>query len=150
MCIRDSINAEYMGKSSMLGKLGLVLLLDQVPRNLFRGTKQMYSTDSTILSFVLNLIETGEDSEFCPLHRAILYFPLIHSENLEHQKLSIEKYKKLLELKDGINNMTLESFFKIAENHFYPISTFGRFPERNKVLERKNTDKEIAYLKAIY
>ena len=136
--------------ASRQGRIALILILDQVPRNIFRGTKQMYATDEDALQLTTKIIAEKIDLEYSPVERAILYFPLIHSENPENQKLSAEKYEALQTLKDGCNNEILESFKKISENHFSPIMIFGRFPERNVVLQRTNTEKEAVYLKAIY
>ncbi len=137
-------------KKTNLGRAGLVMILDQVPRNMFRGTKEMYQTDPAILALVLGWIDQKLDLDCSPIERAIMYFPLIHSENAEHQRLSVKKYDELQAFKDGFNNLALESFAKIAENHFGPIMTFGRFPERNAVLKRQPTPEEKVYLSAIY
>lgn len=122
------------------GCLALVLLLDQFPRNMFRGTPQAFTTDSKALSVARQAIAQGFDQQLPPVQRQFFYFPLEHSENLENQRQAVALFRKI---KD--DSETADSY-PYALRHYEIIERFGRFPHRNQILGRKTTPKEAKFL----
>jgi uncharacterized protein (DUF924 family) len=118
------------------GALALVLLLDQFPRNLFRGTPRAWATDAAALSAAERAIARGHDRAIEPALRAFLYMPLMHAEELAAQERSVALFAEL-----GIP-VNLEA----AHEHHGLIRRFGRFPHRNPVLGRPETAAERDYL----
>ncbi len=121
------------------GCLALVLLLDQFPRHVYRGTPQSLATDEKALLVAKQALHKGFDQVLDPVKRGFLYIPFQHSENLNDQKRSVELYGAM---KD--DNPT---GFMYAERHYTPIEKFNRFPHRNEVLGRESTAEEIEFLK---
>jgi uncharacterized protein (DUF924 family) len=116
--------------------LSYVILFDQFSRNMFRDKKEAFATDDIALSLTIASIYKGEDSEFETKHRNFLYLPLMHSEKLAIQELSIKKFKE-------VNNGEDHSY---AIAHYNIIKQFGRFPHRNKILGRTSTTQELEFL----
>ena len=127
------------------GRLALVVALDQLPRNLFRGTSRAFAYDPYTAALCLAAVHTGEDRKLLPVQRAFLYMPLQHFEDLQAQQTSVELYEKL-----GAENpqtkIFTEGFTPYAREHRDIIARFGRFPHRNAVLGRKSTPEEAEYL----
>jgi len=117
------------------GALALMILLDQFPRNCFRGTGHMYATDPLARHFAENAIAAGLDLELEEVVRVFLYLPFEHSELLAHQQRSVE-----LVAARAPNDL------KYAEEHLDIIRRFGRFPHRNRMLGRETTREEQAFL----
>jgi uncharacterized protein (DUF924 family) len=122
--------------------LALVLLLDQFPRNMFRGTAQAFATDTKARELSRHAISAGFDRELPPIMRMFLYLPLEHSENLEDQLESVRLTCALAAENPGHTEM-LEQ----AEQHLEVIRRFGRFPGRNHALGRQSTQEEMNFLK---
>ena len=123
------------------GCLALIILLDQFPRNMFRGQPQAFATDSQALSYAQHAVTQGFDQELLPLQRWFVYMPFEHSENIEHQRQSVELFKKLSDeanFADGLD---------YAYRHIKVIERFGRFPHRNEILGRETTPEEAEFLK---
>ncbi|MGL5083408.1 MAG: DUF924 family protein [Microcoleaceae cyanobacterium] len=120
--------------------LALVLLLDQFPRNLFRGQPQAFATDYKALTTAKFAIEQGFDQHFPPTQRAFFYLPLEHSETLADQRQSAALFRQLGEYPD------LESYIDYAVRHLEVIQRFGRFPHRNQILGRVSTPEELDFL----
>lgn len=130
------------------GTLAYIIVLDQFSRHVFRNSKKAYSQDSHALKSCMDGIEKRFDRELHPIERIFFYMPLMHSESMEMQKLSVEKFREL-ESEDvndkGLNEMlTLSRDF--AERHFDVIERFGRYPHRNKILKRNSTPEELEFL----
>lgn len=121
--------------ASPQGALALVLLLDQFPRNAFRGTPQMYTTDRLARVIADIAIGAGHDHEIDPMLRMFFYLPFAHSEDLGDQDRSVALFL-------GLPPPGPEH----AERHRDIIRRFGRFPHRNAILGRKTTPTEAAYL----
>ncbi len=117
------------------GALALVVLLDQITRNIHRGTRRMYAGDGKAVAICLAAIERGDDASFSDDERQFLYMPLMHSEDRALQERSLEKFREL--------GQSLE----YAEHHASIVFRFGRFPHRNGVLGRKSTPEEVEFLK---
>lgn len=128
-------------KTSPQGCLALIILLDQFPRNLFRGQPKAFATDSLALAYTKHAITQGFDQELLPLQRWFIYMPFEHSESIEHQHQSIELFQKLCEQEN------LTEPLDYANRHFKVIERFGRYPHRNDILGRETTPEEAEFLK---
>jgi uncharacterized protein (DUF924 family) len=114
--------------------LALVIVLDQFPRNMFRGDPRSYSTDSKAQETAEYAVDRAFDRELPEFQRAFLYMPFMHSEDLEHQRRSVELFRGS---RDSSN---------YAVRHMEIIERFGRFPHRNEVLGRRTTPEEAEFL----
>jgi uncharacterized protein (DUF924 family) len=119
------------------GCLALILLLDQFPRNMFRGEVQSFATDRQALAVAQHAIAQGFDQELLPIQRMFIYLPFEHSERLEHQHQAVQ----------GMRSLQIEDVTDYALKHRAVIERFGRFPHRNKILGRSNTPEEEEFLK---
>ena len=131
------------------GTLGLIILLDQFSRNIYRGTLKAFAQDSIALEICLRGIEKGFDIKLHPVERLFFYMPLEHQEDLEIQKKSVEYFSMLEKLflsSPSLASM-LSEFRKYAEMHYVIIKRFGRFPHRNEILGHESTPEEIEFLK---
>jgi uncharacterized protein (DUF924 family) len=117
------------------GSLALMILLDQFPRNCFRGTGHMYATDPLARHFAGKAIAAGHDLALDAEIRVFLYLPFEHSEHLADQEISVDLHAA----KAG-------SDLKYAVEHRDIIQRFGRFPHRNRMLGRETTPEEQAFL----
>lgn len=122
--------------------LALTLLLDQFPRNMFRGTERCFETDSQALEVAQTALSKGFDQSLLPVERMFLYLPYEHSENLTHQATAIALFESLVQ-----TDPELRSALDYAHRHRDVIARFGRFPHRNAALGRKSTSAEEAFLK---
>jgi len=123
---------------SAAGYLGLVIVLDQFSRNIYRDSPEAFAADAKALRLTLAAIELRLDEELSAEQRSFLYLPLRHAEDLAMQQLGLEKTRELNALGYGSD--------KYALNHLELIERFGRFPHRNELLGRANTAEEAAYL----
>jgi len=123
-------------EQSAEGALALLILLDQFPRNMFRGDARAFATDPLALSVAAGGIVRGFDAQVPPDLRGLFYLPFEHSEDLADQERGIAFYKAIGDA-DGL---------KWAELHADIIRRFGRFPHRNAVLGRTTTAQEQAFL----
>ncbi|WP_137158194.1 DUF924 family protein [Rhizobium sp. FKL33] len=119
------------------GALALVVLLDQLSRNLHRGTPHAFGQDHRALSLTTKALAEGWDQEFPERERQFFYLPLMHSEDPAHQQTCVALY-------EAIDN---ENALKFAREHRDIIDRFGRFPHRNEVLGRESTEEEEEFLK---
>lgn len=119
------------------GSLALILLLDQFPRNLFRGTARAFAADGRALAVARRALERGFDETLPPVMRLFLYLPFEHSEDLADQERSVALIKAL----DNAE------WLDYAVRHRDIIARFGRFPHRNAALGRPTTAEEAAFLK---
>ena len=120
------------------GALALLLLLDQIPRNIFRDSAHSWATDGLARHYANRAIEAGHDQAFDVALRAFFYLPFEHSEDLADQERSVA----LFEVADD------KTFMSYAIGHREAIRKFGRFPHRNAALGRVNTAEEQAWLDA--
>jgi uncharacterized protein (DUF924 family) len=118
------------------GALAVILLLDQLPRNMFRGQRETYKTDPVALMAADRAIERGFDGQVEPEFRRFFYLPFMHSESLADQERSVI-----------LNEALGEDSIKWARHHHDIIARFGRFPHRNAILGRESTPEEEAFLK---
>ncbi|MDO8892683.1 MAG: DUF924 family protein [Sulfurimicrobium sp.] len=123
-------------KSSPEGCLALVIVLDQLPLNMFRGEASSFSTEQQAVEVCKLAIARGYDRTIDPGRLGFLYMPLMHSENLADQDLSVKMFEQA----------GLEGNLRFARHHRELIRKFGRFPHRNAVLGRESSREELEYL----
>ncbi len=128
------------------GRLALILVTDQFPRNIFRGAPQAFAYDEIALRLSLDGLAGGEDRQLRPIHRVFLYLPLEHSEDLEHQVRCVALFRQLASDVPETHTKVFEGFLDYAEQHHAIIERFGRFPHRNAILGRESTPAEIEFL----
>ncbi|MCP8936973.1 DUF924 domain-containing protein [Alsobacter sp. SYSU M60028] len=118
------------------GALALVLLLDQMPRNMFRATPRAYASDAKAREVAEAAIAAGHDTEVEPALRQFFYLPFMHAESIEAQDLCVALYEAMGDA-DSL---------KWARHHRDIVARFGRFPHRNAVLGRETTPQEREWL----
>ena len=128
------------------GRLALILLLDQFRRNIFRNTAEAFAKDSVALKLCVEGAMAKKDKGLSPIERAFFYMPLQHAESKKVQAKSVELFNRLAEAVSPTYRETFETMAQFAELHRDIIDQFGRFPHRNKLLNRQNTPEEAAYL----
>ena len=120
--------------------LALVIVLDQFPRNMYRGDPRSYATDRKAQETAEYAVDHAIDRELPDFQRAFLYMPFMHSEDLEHQRRAVELFGTLQEWGDS-------DPAHYAVLHMRIVERFGRFPHRNEVLGRPTTLEEAEFLK---
>jgi uncharacterized protein (DUF924 family) len=128
------------------GSLALVILLDQFSRNLYRGTPAVYANDVQAQDVVLSLLEKDRDRGFNIPARIIFYHPLHHAENLNLQEKAVSLFEGILESSPDGWRETVAGNLAFIKSHRDIIREFGRFPHRNKILDRLSTPEECQYL----
>jgi uncharacterized protein (DUF924 family) len=118
------------------GALALVIVLDQFPRNMFRGHARTYQADAVARAVADRAIARGFDSRVAHDERQFFYLPFMHSEHLPDQE-------RCVALARGYGD---DEFLKYAEQHADIVRRFGRFPHRNAMLGRATTPEEQAFL----
>lgn len=129
------------------GWLALVLLLDQLPRMIYRDTPKAFAGDERAQKLVAHGLKLGRDQHLDPLHRSFIYLVLEHTENLDAQNQAVARFTDLLPLLPATDREFLTSSLDYAERHREVIKRFGRFPHRNDILGRVSTPEEIEFLK---
>ena len=120
-------------------RLSLILLLDQFPRNMFRGTARAFATDAQALALALSGMQSAADAALEVVERIFFYMPLQHAESREVQEESVAAYRRLLSEAPPELHEHFASTLRSAQNHRGIIERFGRFPYRNQVLGRSTT-----------
>src|SRR5262249_51790388 len=116
--------------------LARIIVLDQFPRNMFRGTPRAFAADPLALAAAKHLAAKGYDRDLLPVEKQFAYLPFEHSESLPDQERGCELMKTLD-----------EDLYGWAVKHKVIIERFGRFPHRNEILGRQSTPEEIEFLK---
>lgn len=129
------------------GWLALILLLDQLPRMIYRESPFAYSGDLRAQHLVERGLAAGWEQALAPLEQTFVYLVLEHSENLASQNLAVELFAGLLEQVGEDERAYFLNSLDYAERHLRVIARFGRFPHRNQALGRDSTADEISYLK---
>jgi uncharacterized protein (DUF924 family) len=128
------------------GRLALILLLDQMPRVIHRGSPAAFAQDAKARRVAAKGLESAADRLLRPIERVFFYLPFEHSEDPLDQRRSVELFR---ELAAGVPDAWRESFdfyLDFAVRHREIIDRFGRFPHRNATLGRESTPEEIAFL----
>lgn len=118
------------------GALALLILLDQMPRNMFRGHPRTWATDQHALAMAEHAIAQGFDREVPEELRGFFYLPFMHAEDIAAQERSVALYTE----------RGSEDSLEWARHHRDIVARFGRFPHRNEVLGRSSTPEELAFL----
>ena len=124
-------------QDSAEGALALIILLDQFPRNMFRGTPEMFQADPKCREITRSALDHKFDAEVPQAARQFVYMPLMHSEELEDQELCVKLFEADPALEDNV---------PYAIDHRDIVLKFGRFPHRNEILGRETTAEEQAFL----
>jgi uncharacterized protein (DUF924 family) len=119
------------------GALALTIVLDQFPRNMFRGEARCYATDPLARQVANRALKRGYDQDVPAVERRFFFLPFMHSEDMADQRRCVALYRE-----------ADDDDLKYAVRHADIIRRFGRFPHRNAVLGRATTAEEQAYLDA--
>lgn len=122
--------------------LALVLVLDQLPRNIFRGSMRAFATDAAALAAAKHAVAREDDRAMRPVERLFLYLPFEHAESLAEQRRACELLEPLARYPET------DDAYRYALAHREVIERFGRFPHRNSILGRASTPEELEFLKA--
>ncbi len=128
------------------GLMALVTLLDQFPRNIYRGSRQAFSGDARAREWVNWAIANGIDRSMPAAWRLMLYMPLQHAENLSDQNLSVAMYELLLMTTPEQCHERIADSLRWARRHRDIVARFHRFPHRNAVMQRPSTLQESDWL----
>jgi uncharacterized protein (DUF924 family) len=128
-------------EASPEGALALVLLLDQIPRNIFRDTPRAYATDPAACAAADRALARGFDQMVPPVWRRFFYMPFHHSENIDDQRRSQALFDT--QPRDPDRRGSLRRY---GHPYIEVIERFGRFPHRNAILGRESTPTELAFL----
>jgi len=126
--------------------LALVLVLDQFPRNIWRGSARAFAHDAKALDAARDGIARGYLNALAPLEQAFIVLPFQHSELIGDQLESVRLSSEIARTAPEVWRPLLEHYLQFAMQHLALIKRFGRFPHRNKILGRVATDAEEAYL----
>jgi uncharacterized protein (DUF924 family) len=140
LCERASTGELEAWRAEPASCLALVILLDQFPRNMFRGTARAFATDLLAREAASLILEKGWDKAMTPDERMFAYLPFEHSESIADQERCLALMKEL-----AIHPQTAD-MPRWAEAHLVIIRRFGRFPHRNAALGRESTTEEIEFL----
>lgn len=143
--------AEACGASVPLGRaemLSLVLALDQLPRNLYRGSSRSFQYDPLALEVASRIVRARADEQLHPVMAAFVYLPFEHAEDRTCQEQAVVGFRGLLERASTPLKEQFAQFLQYAEQHLAVIEEFGRFPHRNRILNRTPTAAETAYLES--
>ncbi|MGR3617377.1 MAG: DUF924 family protein [Paracoccaceae bacterium] len=121
------------------GALAYIILMDQMPRNMFRGSAQAFSSDRAALCMAKAAVDRGWDMRIDEPARQFFYLPMMHSENLCDQERCVRLMMTRMP-ENGASNLLH------ARAHRQIIRQFGRFPYRNEVLSRNSTKPEMAFV----
>ncbi|MHC8348282.1 DUF924 family protein [Pseudomonas sp. RT4P38] len=128
------------------GWLALVLLLDQLPRMIFRDTPKSFAGDLRAQALVAQGIAADFDRQLRPIQRVFIYLVFEHCENLAVQNEAVSRFIALVAEQPVADRAVFADNLDYAERHQKVIARFGRFPHRNAVLERESTAEELEFL----
>jgi len=128
-------------------RLSLVVVLDQFPRNMFRGSARAFAYDAQALGLTLSGMQSAADAALDVVERLFFYMPLQHAENSEVQDESVAAYRRLVSEVPSELAGPFQGTLRSAENHRQLIARFGRFPHRNHALGRESTPQEQEWLR---
>lgn len=128
------------------GALAVILLCDQLSRNVWRGQAQAFALDPVANRLARDLIARSLDKTFYPIERVFIYLPLEHEESLEAQHESVRLFTALAEEAPEAQRGLFRGFLDYAHQHRDIIARFGRYPHRNAVLGRETTAEEADFL----
>ena len=124
------------------GALARLIVLDQLTRNVYRGTPRAFAGDALALALAVSMTEQRLDQQLAPMLRAFAYLPFEHAEDLAMQARAVELFQLLSQAQPGFDGM-----LDYAQRHQEVIARFGRFPHRNAILARPSTPEEVEFLR---
>ncbi|MDM7941915.1 MAG: DUF924 family protein [Hydrogenophaga sp.] len=128
-------------------RLALIVLLDQLSRNVHRGQRRAFDGDARAQRLTQRSLDEGMDTTLTPAGRVFLYMPLMHAEQLPLQEECVARFQRLVDSSPEALRDTLAGNLRFAVVHRDIVARFGRFPHRNAVLGRTTTPDEAAFLK---
>jgi uncharacterized protein (DUF924 family) len=128
------------------GRLALILLFDQFPRNMYRDTSRAFAYDPLARELALAGIAAGADRQLRPIERVFCYLPLEHAESLDLQEQCVALYAALATAVPQADQAVFSGYVNFARRHHDIIQRFGRFPHRNRILDRASTAEEEQFL----
>ncbi len=128
------------------GWLALILLLDQLPRMIFRDSPRAYAGDAPAQKWVAEGLARGLERGLAPIRQVFVYLVLEHAEDLASQERALYRYQLLLDAAESAERDLFAGFLDFSERHRRVIARFGRFPHRNAVLGRVSSAEESAFL----
>ena len=128
------------------GRLALILLLDQLPRVIHRGTPGAFAQDERARSVASKGLESGADRLLRPIERVFFYLPFEHSEDRADQQRCVELFRSMAAEVTEAWKKSFDFYLDFAVRHKEIIDRFGRFPHRNAILERESTKDELEFL----
>ena len=137
----DQLAREHEWLDAPRERLARVLVLDQFPRHIYRGTARAFATDGLALATARLAVERGDEAGLLPVERLFLYLPFEHSEALEDQERACGLMNPLAVFTET------DDAYRYAIAHREVIKRFGRFPHRNRILGRASTPEELEFLK---
>lgn len=129
------------------GWLALILLLDQLPRMIFRDSPRAFAGDDLARQLVLAGLDEEQEEALAPLQRVFVYLVLEHAEDLLLQDEAVRRFTRLLSVAASAERALFADYLDYAERHRQVIARFARFPHRNAVLGRPSTPEELAFLR---
>lgn len=129
-----------------LGRLAYIIVCDQLSRNLFREQPAMYALDDRALEATHAGRRVEHDLALDLDHRCFFYMPLMHSERIADQRLSVELFEQLTSEQTGRARERSTGNLRAARHHLAIVERFGRFPHRNAILGRDSTPAELDFL----
>ncbi|WP_372522835.1 DUF924 family protein [Sulfuricaulis sp.] len=133
--------------NSPRGQLARILLLDQFPRNMYRGTARAFAYDERARRLAREALEQGVDRMLRPVERVFIYLPFEHSEDTQDQATGVRLFEALLEEVPATLKQPFQNFLDFAKKHKEIVDGFKRFPHRNTLLGRDSTPEELEFLK---
>lgn len=128
------------------GALALILLTDQLPRNIYRGSAAAFASDPIARATTVAGLEQGMDRLLVPIERVFFYLPLEHSESMTDQDRAVSLYTRLVGEVPAAQAERYQNFLTFARRHRRVIERFGRFPHRNAIIGRESTPEELSFL----
>lgn len=128
------------------GRLALILLTDQFPRNMYRNTPQAFAFDHLARAWSNEGLQERVHQDLRPIERVFFYLPLEHSESMEDQERAVLLFQELVESVGSEQKSDFKGFLDFAIRHRDVVARFGRFPHRNAILGRSSTPEELAFL----
>jgi uncharacterized protein (DUF924 family) len=134
--------------ASARGQLAFILLTDQLPRNIFRGTREAFAYDPLALTTARKGVIAGSDRQLELDEQSFFYMPFEHSENLSDQHMAVGLFTYLRDSSPKSVRDITGNTLRFAQQHRDIILEFGRFPHRNAVLGRESTAGELKFIEA--
>jgi uncharacterized protein (DUF924 family) len=134
-------------KTAPRGRLALVIVLDQLSRNMYRGTPRAFAQDARACVTTLEALATGDEQSLTTIERSFLYMPLMHAEDVDLQHKCVAAFERLRDDASADLRSFVDNGLDYARKHAEIVERFGRFPHRNSILGRTSRPEEIEFLK---